>query len=159
MFWQEIENYKELTDSDEIQKKAEEIFEIYFQPHSPYEINISASIVDQVQSELKHASRDIFQAAQDHIFQMILYDCWPKFKKSEHYNRLQGTRVTDFNFDSETNIASIKQAHQEKQIQRTLLQINEQLRDPKNGIPLKTKKRFFKSYKNCFSGKQIISND
>lgn len=95
LFWQDIENYKGLQEPDELKKKADEIFEIYFQSNSPYQINISASIVEQVQNDLKNPTNDLFTPAQDHIFQMILYDCWPKFKKSEYYIRWQGTSTIE----------------------------------------------------------------
>lgn len=49
----EVEVYKKLKDSKEVQRRANDIFAKYFDPESLYEVNVPAKIVEELTQETK----------------------------------------------------------------------------------------------------------
>lgn len=45
--------------------------------------------MEKVHQEMKNPSRFTFDAAQDHVYTLLLKkDCYPRFVRSEHYKNL-----------------------------------------------------------------------
>lgn len=56
---------------------------------APCEINIDGKTMEKVHHEMKNPSRFTFDAAQDHVYTLLLKkDCYPRFIRSEHYKNL-----------------------------------------------------------------------
>ncbi|KRT83597.1 hypothetical protein AMK59_3968 [Oryctes borbonicus] len=61
----------------------------FLAPGAPCEINIDGKTMEKVHLEMKNPSRFTFDAAQEHVYTLLLKkDCYPRFIRSEHYKNL-----------------------------------------------------------------------
>ena len=61
----------------------------FLAPGAPCEINIDGRTMETVQREMQHPSRFTFDAAAEHVYNLLLKkDCYPRFVRSEHYKSL-----------------------------------------------------------------------
>lgn len=61
----------------------------FLAPGAPCEINIDGKTMEKVQQEMKNPTRFTFDAAQEHVYTLLLKkDCYPRFIRSEHYKNL-----------------------------------------------------------------------
>lgn len=61
----------------------------YVKHGSPREVNIDNQTMDQVLEGMKNNSRFCFDAAQEHVYNLLLKkDCYPRFIRSEYYKHL-----------------------------------------------------------------------
>lgn len=68
-FWLEIENYKKLSTYVTLKNSAEEIFNTYLQNNSG--ITLEASLLKDLQTQMKSANPNIFNKIQSVIFQEL----------------------------------------------------------------------------------------
>ncbi|XP_022918428.1 regulator of G-protein signaling 11 isoform X2 [Onthophagus taurus] len=87
-FWTAVNDLRRSSQS-QIQRKVQDIFEEFLAPGAPCEINIDGKTMERVHHEMKNPTRFTFDAAQDHVYTLLLKkDCYPRFIRSEHYKNL-----------------------------------------------------------------------
>ncbi|KAK9732243.1 Regulator of G-protein signaling DHEX domain [Popillia japonica] len=92
-FWMAVNDLRRSSQS-QIQRKVYEIFDEFLAPGAPCEINIDGKTMEKVHHEMKNPSRFTFDAAQEHVYTLLLKkDCYPRFIRSEHYKNLQAAGV------------------------------------------------------------------
>ncbi|KAI4462239.1 G-protein gamma-like [Holotrichia oblita] len=92
-FWMAVNDLRRSSQS-QIQRKVYEIFDEFLAPGAPCEINIDGKTMEKVHQEMKNPSRFTFDAAQEHVYTLLLKkDCYPRFIRSEHYKNLQAAGV------------------------------------------------------------------
>lgn len=65
------------------------VFREFLAAGAPCEINIDGKTMEKVQQEMKTPSRFTFDAAQEHVYTLLLKkDCYPRFIRSEYYKTL-----------------------------------------------------------------------
>lgn len=66
----------------------------FLAPGAPCEINIDGKTMEKVHQEMQNPSRFTFDAAQEHVYTLLLKkDCYPRFIRSEYYKNLLATGV------------------------------------------------------------------
>ncbi|XP_019762255.2 regulator of G-protein signaling 11 isoform X1 [Dendroctonus ponderosae] len=74
--------------------KIRDIFDNYLKHGSPCEVNIDCQTMERVQEGMKLNSRFCFDAAQEHVYNLLLKkDCYPRFIRSEYYKTLLANGV------------------------------------------------------------------
>lgn len=64
-------------------------FRNYVKHGSPREVNIDNQTMDKVLEGMKNNSRFCFDAAQEHVYNLLLKkDCYPRFIRSDYYKNL-----------------------------------------------------------------------
>ncbi|XP_015838971.1 regulator of G-protein signaling 7 isoform X4 [Tribolium castaneum] len=92
-FWMAVNDLRRSAQS-QIQRKVNEIFEEFLAPGAPCEINIDGKTMEKVHQEMKTPSRFTFDAAQEHVYTLLLKkDCYPRFIRSEYYKNLLATGI------------------------------------------------------------------
>ncbi|CAH1104304.1 unnamed protein product, partial [Psylliodes chrysocephalus] len=92
-FWMAVQDLRRSAQS-QIAWKVQEIFEEFLAPGAPCEINIDGKTMEKVHQEMKAPSRFTFDAAQEHVYTLLLKkDCYPRFIRSEYYKNLLATGI------------------------------------------------------------------
>jgi regulator of G-protein signaling len=68
-----------------VKKKASQIYEKYFSPSSPYELNIADPVKKEVQESLKSPGASMFNKVEGSIFKLLEVDSYPRFIQSPVY--------------------------------------------------------------------------
>ncbi|CAF0870986.1 unnamed protein product [Didymodactylos carnosus] len=86
-FWIECEKFKKLSDLDVIRQKAGSIWSTYLSDadDGSCPINIDSRTRQECQSLLKTPNVNMFEKAQSQIFQLMKYDSYTRFLKSNMY--------------------------------------------------------------------------
>ncbi|KAK3736282.1 hypothetical protein QZH41_020754 [Actinostola sp. cb2023] len=87
-FWLAVEEYRLMSDTDSRNETARMIYEDYVSTLSPTEISLDAKIRASVDKEMSDPDENTFQLAQQHIFDLMYRDCFPRFLKSKCYKHL-----------------------------------------------------------------------
>ncbi|CAF3564600.1 unnamed protein product [Adineta steineri] len=113
-FWIECENFKKLTDPDEIRAKANSIWTTYL--HDTDDGSCRINIDNRTRQEcqqllLNNPSNHIYEKAQSQIFQLMKYDSYTRFLKSDMYkdciqNGIQGKLIS---YSKQQIVKSIEQ--------------------------------------------------
>ncbi|XP_031359090.1 uncharacterized protein LOC116182689 [Photinus pyralis] len=92
-FWMAVNDLRRSSQS-QIQRKVSEIFDEFLAPGAPCEINIDGKTMEKVHQEMKSPSRFTFDAAQEHVYTLLLKkDCYPRFIRSEYYKSLLASGI------------------------------------------------------------------
>ncbi|CAH1995643.1 unnamed protein product [Acanthoscelides obtectus] len=92
-FWMAVNDLRRSAQS-QISWKVQDIFEEFLAPGAPCEINIDGKTMERVHQEMKTPSRFTFDAAQEHVYTLLLKkDCYPRFIRSEYYKNLLATGI------------------------------------------------------------------
>nr|CAI5842574.1 unnamed protein product [Callosobruchus analis] len=92
-FWMAVNDLRRSAQS-QIPWKVQDIFEEFLAPGAPCEINIDGKTMEKVHQEMKTPSRFTFDAAQEHVYTLLLKkDCYPRFIRSEYYKNLLATGI------------------------------------------------------------------
>lgn len=83
MFWIVCEHYRLLPGVHERKKLAKEIFNHYLGPECPEPINIDCSARQHAFDCLEESPPDLFIPAQKQIFNLMKFDCYQRFLKSD----------------------------------------------------------------------------
>ncbi|XP_020902564.1 regulator of G-protein signaling 7 isoform X2 [Exaiptasia diaphana] len=86
-FWLACEQLK-ATPVKHVPEKAFEIFNEYLSKDATSPINVDCKTHEEVELNLKDPGRYMFDAAQDHIFQLMKSDSYSRFLRSEQYKEL-----------------------------------------------------------------------
>jgi len=92
-FWLEAEEYKALTNSADRSIKAKDMYIKFIAPNGRYEINICDALKKEILQKMVHMDKDVdehlFDSVQRSIFDLMSYDSYAKFLKSERYRRFK----------------------------------------------------------------------
>lgn len=86
-FWISVEEYKK-TPKENKMEVARTIYEDYVSTLSPTEISLDARIRENLDRNMSDPGDDAFKPAQDHIYTLMMQDCFPRFLKSKQYKQL-----------------------------------------------------------------------
>ncbi|CAG9817047.1 unnamed protein product [Phaedon cochleariae] len=76
-FWMAVNDLRRSAQS-QIAWKVQDIFEEFLAPGAPCEINIDGKTMEKVHQEMKTPNRFTFDAAQEHVYTLLLKkDCYP----------------------------------------------------------------------------------
>ncbi|XP_050304504.1 regulator of G-protein signaling 11 isoform X2 [Anthonomus grandis grandis] len=88
LFWLAVNDLRRSSQS-QVLWKIKDIYENYVKHGSPREVNIDNQTMDKVLEGMKNNSRFCFDAAQEHVYNLLLKkDCYPRFIRSEYYKNL-----------------------------------------------------------------------
>ncbi|XP_072115424.1 regulator of G-protein signaling 3-like [Mobula birostris] len=91
-FWQACEDYRNTKSSGKLASKARKIFTEFITTHAPREVNLDSSTRDATSISVLSPSRSTFDLAQKRIFSLMEADSYPRFLRSELYQRLANPR-------------------------------------------------------------------
>ena len=85
-FWLAVEEYKSITDPGLRRAKAENMSDKFLKAGGALEINISSTILHELEANLKEPQPDSFDSAQKAIFFLMVHGVFEYFLTSERYN-------------------------------------------------------------------------
>ncbi|XP_051899469.1 LOW QUALITY PROTEIN: regulator of G-protein signaling 3-like [Pristis pectinata] len=91
-FWQACEDYRNTKSSGKLASKARKIFSEFVTIHAPREVNLDSSTRDATSVNVLSPSRTTFDQAQKRIFSLMETDSYPRFLRSELYQKLANPR-------------------------------------------------------------------
>jgi hypothetical protein len=85
-FWLEAETFKQVPDSN-VAKKAQELFNKYFDASSDHAVNIEdAELQRELMEAMKKPTRETFTNVQNAIWGLLKFECFPRFKSSPFFS-------------------------------------------------------------------------
>lgn len=87
-FWTACETYKKIASRRSRVSRAKKLYEIYIQPESPREINIDSSTRETITRNIQAPTQSCFEEAQKIVYMHMERDSYPRFLKSEMYQKL-----------------------------------------------------------------------
>ncbi|XP_047561277.1 LOW QUALITY PROTEIN: regulator of G-protein signaling 13 [Lutra lutra] len=90
-FWMACETYKKTASRWSRISRAKKLYKIYIQPQSPREINIDSSTRETIFRNIQEPTQTCFEEAQRIVYMHMERDSYPRFLKSEMYQRLLKT--------------------------------------------------------------------
>ncbi|GLH10734.1 Regulator of G-protein signaling loco [Gryllus bimaculatus] len=84
-FWVACEKYRELTDKSERKKAARDIFDRHLCLGALEPVNVDSHARQVTQEKLGEATPELFMQAQKQIFNLMKFDSYPRFIKSDLY--------------------------------------------------------------------------
>ncbi|XP_020035195.1 regulator of G-protein signaling 13 [Castor canadensis] len=90
-FWMACETYKKIASRWSRNFRAKKLYKIYIQPQSPREINIDSSTRESITRNIQEPTQTCFEEAQKIVYMHMERDSYPRFLKSEMYQKLLKT--------------------------------------------------------------------
>lgn len=92
-FWQACATYGRTTDAAERRRLAREIFDAHLAERAPEPVNVDAHARQHALTSLTAlgpdaAPPDLFTAAQKQVFNLMKFDSYPRFLKSDLYQEV-----------------------------------------------------------------------
>jgi hypothetical protein len=87
MFWLDVNAYQKLPTDRELDRRqfARNIYDNFIANCAPFQINISADLVQAIAKRMLHPTRSIFDDAQNEVFGLMQTNSWERFKSSPAY--------------------------------------------------------------------------
>ena len=99
-FWIECQKYKS-TPSEDLPRKARQIYEDFLSDKSRFQINIDSSRLKEIEQHLEKPNAWTFDRVEQDIFLLMKRDSYPRFLKSDMYlNQLNGPNCLHTSLDS-----------------------------------------------------------
>ncbi|XP_065648812.1 regulator of G-protein signaling 12 isoform X16 [Hydra vulgaris] len=113
MFWKACNDFLKLKDINKIKECAKEIFDNYLSPKAPFLVNVNLSICKRVEQQLDSPNTDLFVIPQQQVFQLMKFDSYPRFIKSDWFKE----RVNRYNADnsSKENLKKLNQSFEQEE--------------------------------------------
>lgn len=86
-FWVVCEQYRKMLDRSERATAASAIYQKHLGPGAPEPVNVDSRAQLAVQEGLEEAAPDLFVPAQKQIFNLMKFDCYQRFLKSELFKQ------------------------------------------------------------------------
>ena len=86
-FWLACENYKK-SSKDKLGEKADIIYKEFLSQHAPYQVNIDSYFLQSVKNTVHRPTYKTFDDVQNEIYLLMKSDSYPRFIKSERYQKL-----------------------------------------------------------------------
>ncbi|KAI4563451.1 hypothetical protein MJT46_019807, partial [Ovis ammon polii x Ovis aries] len=90
-FWKACETYKKTASQWNRTSRAKKLYKVYIQPQSPREINIDSSTREAIIKNIQEPTQTCFEEAQKIVYMHMERDSYPRFLKSEMYQKLLKT--------------------------------------------------------------------
>ncbi|XP_040118819.1 regulator of G-protein signaling 13 isoform X1 [Oryx dammah] len=90
-FWKACETYKKTASQWSRTSRAKKLYKVYIQPQSPREINIDSSTREAIIKNIQEPTQTCFEEAQKIVYMHMERDSYPRFLKSEMYQKLLKT--------------------------------------------------------------------
>ncbi|XP_075397809.1 regulator of G-protein signaling 13 [Tenrec ecaudatus] len=90
-FWMACETYKKIASRRSRISMAKKLYKVYIQPQSPREINIDSSTRETITKNIQEPTQTCFEEAQKIVYMHMERDSYPRFLKSEMYQKLLKT--------------------------------------------------------------------
>ncbi|XP_027420226.1 regulator of G-protein signaling 13 isoform X1 [Bos indicus x Bos taurus] len=90
-FWMACETYKKTASQWSRTSRAKKLYKVYIQPQSPREINIDSSTREAIIKNIQEPTQTCFEEAQKIVYMHMERDSYPRFLKSEMYQKLLKT--------------------------------------------------------------------
>ncbi|XP_053168229.1 regulator of G-protein signaling 10 isoform X1 [Hemicordylus capensis] len=104
LFWLACEEFKKIQDKKQMQKKANEIYTTFLSSKASFQVNVEGqSRLDQSILEEPHPL--MFQKLQDQIFNLMKYDSYSRFLKSDMFLKLKDTEEQEENSPDAQTVA------------------------------------------------------
>ncbi|KAM4636847.1 regulator of G-protein signaling 10 isoform 1-T1 [Discoglossus pictus] len=88
LFWSACEDFKRTQDKEQMQKKAQDIYTTFLSSKSSSQVNVEGqSRINEKMLEEPHSL--MFQKLQEQIFNLMKYDSYSRFLKSEMFQKLK----------------------------------------------------------------------
>lgn len=84
-FWTACERYKQMENASDRYQEAQNIIQRHLENGAPEPVNIDSKATSKTLEQLKTANADLFEAAQKQIFNLMKFDSYARFIKSEIY--------------------------------------------------------------------------
>ncbi|XP_007950350.2 regulator of G-protein signaling 13 [Orycteropus afer afer] len=97
-FWMACETYKKIASQRSRISMAKKLYKIYIQPQSPREINIDSATRETIIKNMQEPTQTCFEEAQKIVYMHMERDSYPRFLKSELYQKL--LKTTEYNNNS-----------------------------------------------------------
>ncbi|CAF0915606.1 unnamed protein product [Brachionus calyciflorus] len=128
-FWVKCENFKKLTDMDEMKQVANEIWNTYLDTSSMCQINVDNKARSSCQEALQTPNLSMFEMAQTQIFSLMKYDSYSRFLKSQMYkdcivNEMEGKPIRKISNKNDANLANGKNKEAQMSLSNTNLNNN-----------------------------------
>ncbi|XP_058804018.1 regulator of G-protein signaling loco isoform X2 [Phymastichus coffea] len=87
-FWAACERYSDTEDLGARKKLAAQIYEKHLSNNAPEPVNVDSQAAGQITMELlESAPTDVFAQAQKQVFNLMKFDSYPRFLRSDIYRR------------------------------------------------------------------------
>ncbi|XP_053548636.1 regulator of G-protein signaling 10 [Bombina bombina] len=94
LFWLACEDFKRTQDKEQMQKKAQAIFATFLSSKSSSQVNVEGqSRINEMMLEEPHPL--MFQRLQEQIFNLMKYDSYSRFLKSEVFLKLKASEESE----------------------------------------------------------------
>nr|XP_020642103.1 regulator of G-protein signaling 10 isoform X1 [Pogona vitticeps] len=104
LFWIACEEFKKIQDKKQMQTKANEIYMTFLSSKASYQVNVEGqSRLDESILETPHPL--MFQKLQDQIFNLMKYDSYSRFLKSDTFLKLKQAEEQEENSPDAQNVA------------------------------------------------------
>lgn len=90
-FWMACETYKKIASRRGRISRAKKLYNLYIQPQSPREINIDSTTREAIIKSIREPTQTCFEEAQKIVYMHMEMDSYPRFLKSEMYQKLLKT--------------------------------------------------------------------
>ncbi|KAJ6226121.1 regulator of g protein signaling [Anaeramoeba flamelloides] len=96
LFYNQVSIFKQLKKSEELNEKAEEIFNNFIKSGAKMQININGNTRGGIKTRIEsnNISSDLFNEAQNQIYLLMLNDPYTRFLDSPYYEELKKTNPT-----------------------------------------------------------------
>ncbi|XP_011302728.1 regulator of G-protein signaling loco isoform X3 [Fopius arisanus] len=111
-FWAACERYKDTEDATSRRRLAWQIYQRHLSNNAPEPVNVDSHAAGQITQELlNRAPEELFLQAQKQVFNLMKFDSYPRFLKSNLYHQCKengiGVRTEDHDLDL-TSSPSVK---------------------------------------------------
>uniref|UniRef100_A0A8D2J5T5 Regulator of G protein signaling 10 n=1 Tax=Varanus komodoensis TaxID=61221 RepID=A0A8D2J5T5_VARKO len=104
LFWIACEEFKKIQDKKQMHTKANEIYTTFLSSKASYQVNVEGqSRLDESILEEPHPL--MFQKLQDQIFNLMKYDSYSRFLKSDVFLKLKQTEEQEENSANAQTVA------------------------------------------------------
>jgi len=92
-FWMDVKTFKATTHPDQRIYEARRIYVLYIHEKAQYPLNVANSTKMNIQDKLEKpdyvVTENLFDEAVDQAYEMMERDCFPRFRKSAYFFKLQ----------------------------------------------------------------------
>ncbi|XP_050297452.1 regulator of G-protein signaling loco isoform X2 [Anthonomus grandis grandis] len=103
-FWAACERYRRLPTHSERVLEAQRIFHQHVESGAVEAVNVDAHALQTAEQGLPEAGSGIFDIAQSQIFNLMKFDSYPRFLKSQLYKQCLGGEMPMISFDSRLSL-------------------------------------------------------
>ena len=87
-FYQEILEYREITDPNELEYKAQHIYNEYIKVGAKFQNNLDHRMVKDIEQRLSQPTSDLFNAPYKEIMKLLKTNFFPELQGTDDYNRI-----------------------------------------------------------------------